>query len=250
MRFEFTIDEEMYTKSEILEKYDEWADALFNAGFSYSMSDLLKDLNVSRNWVNNELYPYVDTVKYTRRYIFEKFFNPHNIPRIDSQIYFNKNQINDFIKNNSTYSVQTRLVNAADYLNISEKELNYYMESFAIEYYSDPDDKDFCFKMNIPIADFKDWLNENYKLDLLKLDYTHRTLYETKKIDPIDFYSHKYKRVIANKHHYYNQELLYRDMFGSGAIKVSLGTKKTFFLVERIEPDENGEKRVKLAVPY
>ena len=232
MRFKFDVKE---PNKKIRNKlYYKWADSLYENGFTYRLDELMTDLCVSINWVHSILYPEVDSVRYTQKYMFEKLQKNYDeagepIPEGYSTICFNKDQIIDFIKSNSTYTRQTRLVELCDWLDISNDVLEKYMQEYQNIYKSLPK----CFYYNLPTETFNKWLKETYNVHIDMLQYKNRNIYAHEPVEPLNIFDPNYILIVANEHERNNQETLYREMICNGAIKVSLGTKKTFFMIEK-----------------
>lgn len=234
MRFKFVSNQSPNKDKQ----YYEWADKLYDNGFNYRLDQLMKDLNVSANWVNTVLYTEVDSVRYTSRYLFKKYektngaFSNHY-----STICFNKQQIIDFIKANSTYTRQTKIVDAAKYLNVSDEKFEQYMQEYQEyintnkEYINKKSSE--CFYRNVPTQKFNEWLSNTYDKSFYILNCRQRNQYVHEAVEPLNIFDSNYILIVANNHTKNNQEMLYRDMILKGAIKVMLGTKKTFFLVQK-----------------
>ena len=223
MRFYFDYNDKSLDglkKKQKYEKYRIWAEALWDAGMQYPLYKIKDDLNVSMNWINTILMPNINTVKYDTVFLIHKLGDDRESR---SSIYCNKQDIVEWIKANATFERQTIVKDFLVEYGITAKEYESLMQEIhektkMITYHNHI--------KNGPTIVKDAALNGNSK----------RSEHPWISISPVDIYD--YDIVPANSYysHFNSTEQLYRYAFYNGAIKVSIGDKKTLFLIEKNPP--------------
>ena len=219
MRYIFKCDEKDTKKKSVL--YYKWADNLYEQGYTYRMDQLMTDLGVSHNWVMLQIYPELNSVRYTKKYIRLK---EQELPDKYSTICFKKSDVIRLFKAQATYTRQTKVVDLVEYLNADREEF----EGYVKEFYKLHEEEN-------TLITFNEFIASKYSVELPDIEPTQRNMYAHVPVEPINIFDEDYIKIIANHHGYSNQESLYREMIVCGAIKVSFGTKKTLFL----QPKQN-----------
>lgn len=100
-----------YTKRKVgdTSTYKEWADALWKYGFDTPVLDVIELLGVSLSWINHTLLKNIDYVVYDSKWLYQKTSRT-------SLTYIRMTDLEKYIRENATFSVQTEVVDLAYYL--------------------------------------------------------------------------------------------------------------------------------------
>lgn len=210
--------------------YSDWLMHMYHTqGFTLSFEDIMILLNVSRSFINTELKPYIDYIKVSSKMsvLFAKRIAEENgIEEVSNfpSVYFNRKQLNKYLIDNCSFSIQTKVVDLADYVDYeaikqAEQKTNRKC-GFRFNKRTRQEEKSFGWIDKVILDELK--LKANNVIDN-KRSSLHFIAVEKQNVlrDDLVFQSRDYKHV----------ESCYRDMFRRGAIKINLGKRKTMFIV-------------------
>ena len=222
--------------------YQEWAKAVYNSGFNYSINDISEILDVSTNWIRTVLLMpenKVHYVVYNNSFIKKLIEEGKTTSRCN--LYLNLNSVGDYIKNKGKFEVQTEIIDLYSYLyNVNKNKAR-----IALKMYQDLFIKG-DFGTNKGTIPYKvlDYINENYYSTIKRrsLSFTKRSEVMWKEIKPFNIFEHGFY-LPKDK----TRETVYRQAFLKGDIKVTLGARKTIF----IKNNKNIEKmKMPMLIPY
>lgn len=204
--------------------YYEWANAMYNRGFNYCISDVISNLSVSLSWVKHTLLQEIPYVTYSYKYLYQKGFKTRVTTYIDIE------DLIQWIMQVAQFRRQTELVDLYSYLSLANKK----KADIALKMY-----KDIIKSSNIgynpgiiPDAVLL-YINKEYytNFEPKNLSCVKRTEVPWKEVEPFNIFERNYyfPNVATTA------ELVYRDAFMRGDIKVSIGNKKTIFVSSSIE---------------
>ena len=222
--------------------YQEWAKAVYNSGFNYSINDVSEILDVSTNWIRTVLLLPENKVHYV-------VYNSGFIKKLTEEgkttsrcnLYLNLDSVGDYIKNKGKFEVQTEIIDLYSYLYNANKN----KARIALKMYQDLFIKG-DFGTNKGTIPYKvlDYINENYYSTIKRrsLSFTRRGEVMWKEIKPFNIFEHDFY-LPKDK----TRETVYRQAFLKGDIKVTLGARKTIF----IKNNKNIEKmKMPMLIPY
>ena len=154
----------------------------------------------------------VDALKIERETVHSNILAYVEHKKVGTKIMVNKTSLSDWLMGNATFSRQTIIV--------PKSELEDYKSKFTAKHPND------IFKEN-PRKNKRSVLpfRTTKPFDVLEKAEQGKLLYP---------------QVLVREKKYNDTEALYRDMFSSGAIKIKLGQRKTFFYVPEDVPKDEG----------
>ena len=199
--------------------YYKWADAMFARGFDCSIETVMDILNVSLSWVKHTLLKEIPYVTYSYKYLYQKGFKSRVTTYIDME------DLIKWIMQVSQFRRQTELVDLYSYLSLANRK----KADIALKMY-----KDIVKSSNIG---YNPGIIPETVLQYINRE--HYTNFEPKNLSCIKRTDVAWKDVeqfnIFERNYYFpdvaaTAELVYRDAFMRGDIKVSIGNKKTVFV--------------------
>ena len=201
------------------DKYYQWADAMFKQGFDCSIENVMEILHVSLSFVEHTLLKQISYVTYSYKYLYQK--------GIKSRIttYINKEELAKWIMQNGRFQRQTELVDLYSYLSLANRKkadtaLKMYRQIF--------DSSNIDYRPGIIPNEVLKYVNSQFFTNFKpkNLSCTKRKQVVFTELEPFN---------IFEKHFYFSDEfptaeIVYRDAFMNGDIKVSIGNKKTIFV--------------------
>ena len=199
--------------------YYAWAEVMFNRGFNCSIETVMEILSVSLSWVKHTLLREIPYVTYSYKYLYQKGFKSRVTTYIDME------DLIKWIMQVSQFRRQTELVDLYSYLSLANKK----KADAALKTY-----KEIIRTSNIgynpgiiPDAVLL-YINKEYYINFepKNLSCVKRTKVPWTDVESFDIFERDYYFPdIAT-----TAELVYRDAFMRGDIKVSIGNKKTIFV--------------------
>ena len=216
--------------------YKAWADTMWARGFNTSQEEVMNLLSVSRNWVVFTLLNEIPYVTYSYKYLYQKGVKSRVTTYIDME------DLIQWIMQVGQFRRQTELVDLYSYLSLANKK----KADTALKMY-----KDIIKSSNIgynpgiiPDAVLL-YINKEYytNFEPKNLSCVKRTEVPWKEVKPFNIFEKNYcfPRYAATA------ELLYRDTFMNGDIKVSIGNKKTIFVSAGTN---NSKMKIPFLIPY
>lgn len=210
--------------------YKEWADATWNTGFNTSLKDVAVLLHVSERWIKENCFDYIHYVVYSYNYVLNKLGNVEK-----GLTYLSIDEIIDWIIKTGKFEQQMEMIDLYNYLYLANKQkagiiLKKYNEVFERL-------KEFYNKGTIPESIFliirKDF---NVHSDIIKnASCTDRNKYPWVSVDSFNIFEKEYYFPSEDKK---CAELVYRQAFLRGDIKVTLGKGKTIFIKNNNDIDK------------
>lgn len=201
------------------EKYNKWANTLWDRGLNCTIGEVAELLHVSEKWVNLNILEDIPYVIYTKNFIHEKKAGTAT-KRIC------RDDVVDWIMKFGKFECQTEVIDLYSYLaNKDKKKANkcykLYKEKFEQL-------GDFYNKGTIPENVFCVIRKEfNLHSDISKnIKVTDRAKYKWVKTQPINIFEYEY--YFANEEG--SAELYYRNALLNGDIKVTLGKGRVLFV--------------------
>ena len=199
--------------------YYAWAEAMFNRGFNCSIEIVMEILSVSLSWVKHTLLQEIPYVTYSYKYLYQKGFKSRVTTYIDMK------DLIKWIMQIGQFRRQTELVDLYSYLSLANKK-----------------------KADIALKAYKELIKSSFigynpgiipDAVLLYINKEYYTNYEPKNLSCVKRAKVSWVDVepfnIFERDYYFpniasTAELVYRDAFMRGDIKVSIGNKKTIFV--------------------
>lgn len=216
-------------------EYNAWAEALYKRGYNCSIDSVMKLLDVSLSWVRHTLLKEIHYVTYSYKYLFQKGIKSH------TTTYINMEELEKWVEEKGMFMRQTELIDLYSYISLADKKkANKILKSY----------KEMMEKSNIgynpgivPEKILKEVNNDFY------INFSPKNLSSTKRnnvkwtyIKPFNIFE---KQIYFPGHT--TDELLYRNAFMNGDIKVSLGNKKTIM----IKTNNNlSQMKMPFLIPY
>lgn len=204
--------------------YYKWADAMFNRGFDCSIETVMDILNVSLSWVKHTLLKEIPYVTYSYKYLYQKGFKSRVTTYIDME---------DLIKwtmQVSRFRRQTELVDLYSYLSLANKK----KADIALKMYKDViKSSNIGYNPGIIPEAVLQYINSEYytNFESKNLSCIKRSDVAWKEVEPFNVFERNYYFPdIAT-----TAELVYRDAFMNGDVKVSIGNKKTILVSSDID---------------
>lgn len=216
--------------------YYKWAEAMYNRGFNCSIETVMKILSVSLSWVKHTLLKEISYVTYSYKYLYQKGFKSRVTTYIDMD------DLIKWIMQVGQFRRQTELVDLYSYLSLANRK-----------------------KADIALKSYKDIIkNSNIGYNpgiipeavLIYINKEYYTNFEPKNLSCIKRKEVAWKDVepfnIFERDYYFPEiattaELVYRDVFMSGDIKISIGNKKTIFVKSNADTTK---MKMPFLIPY
>ena len=199
--------------------YYKWADAMFNRGFDCSIETVMDILNVSLSWVKHTLLKEIPYVTYSYKYLYQKGIKSRVTTYIDMQ------DLIQWIMQVSQFRRQTELVDLYSYLSLANKK----KADIALKMYKNIiKTSNIGYNPGIIPDTVLLYINKEYltNFEPKNLSCVKRKEVPWADVEPFDIFERDYYFPDVTT----TAELVYRDAFMRGDIKVSIGNKKTIFV--------------------
>lgn len=216
--------------------YYKWADAMYNRGFDCSIETVMELLNVSLSWVKHTLLKEIPYVTYSYKYLYQK--------GIKSRVttYIDMDDLIKWITQVAQFKRQTELVDIYSYLSLANKK----KADIALRMYKDIiKSSNIGYNPGIVPEAVLQYINREYytNFEPKNLSCVKRTDVVWKEVEPFNvFEKNYYFPDIAT-----TAELVYRDAFLNGDIKVTIGNKKTLFVSSHAKPEK---MKIPFLIPF
>lgn len=223
--------------------YDEWVKALIQSGYTLSIKDLEAILDVSDTWIRNTLLKEENRIhrvllddKYVQEGVKKGLFKDR------STLYMSLYDVGGYIATKGSFMAQTELIDLYSYLyNANKKKAREALKLYENEFVEGEFGNN---KGTIPQR-VLEYINKEYIINFKprNLRATKRTEVPWVDVEPFNIFETNYYFPKKNG----NRELIYRNAFLRGDIKVNLGARKTIL----IKNDKNIEKmKMPFLIPY
>lgn len=198
--------------------YVQWADRMWELGWSVPIKDVADMLNVSVSWVNHILLKEVHYTVYSNKYIYNKFKGAQSC-----LTYIRIEDLNEWIQKIGDFEVQTEIVDLYSYLGSSAKAreaLKIYQRDFKenLRYYNPG---------TLPVKT-RNYLDKNFYIygntTFRNLSCIRRRDVPFKPIEPFNIFERDLYFASSGN----NAETVYREAFLSGDIRVKICGKTIF----------------------
>ena len=216
--------------------YYKWADAMFNRGFDCSIETVMEILNVSLSWVKHMLLKEIPYVTYSYKYLYQKGFKSRVTTYIDME------DLIKWIMQVSRFRRQTELVDLYSYLSLANRK----KADVALKMYKDIiKSSNIGYNPGIVPDAVLQYINREYytNFEPKNLSCIKRTKVAWKDVEPFNLFERNYYFPDVAT----TAELVYRDAFMNGDIKVSIGNKKTIFVRSSTNV---GKMKMPFLIPY
>ena len=214
--------------------YDEWAKAVIKSGYTLSIKQLQAILDVSDTWIRNTLLAEENRI---HRVVFDDKYVQKGMEKGQfkdrSTLYMSLYDVGGYIANNGSFSAQTELIDLYSYLyNANKKKAREALKLYEDEFI----DGEFGNNKGTIPQRVLEYINKEFIINFKprNLRVTKRTEVPWVKVEPFNIFETKYYFPKKNG----NRELIYRNAFLRGDIKVNLGSRKTIL----IESDQDISK--------
>ena len=192
---------------------------MYNRGFNCSIETVMEILSVSLSWVKHTLLQEIPYVTYSYKYLYQKGFKSRVTTYIDMD------DLIKWIMQAGQFRRQTELVDLYSYLSLANKK----KADTALKMYKDIiKSSNIGYNPGIVPEAVLIYINKEYytNFEPKNLSCVKRTEVPWKEVEPFNIFerNYYYPRVATTA------ELIYRDAFMNGDIKVSIGNKKTIFV--------------------
>lgn len=209
--------------------YAPWANSMIKAGFNMSIRDVADLLNVSDSWIAHTLLFEINFVVYSAKFAWENFHTK-------CQTFIRREDLSDWIAKVGVFEVQTETVDLYSYLDPKNR-------SVVLKQYHEDFDENFNNRGTIPIKTLQ-YIDKNYysygSAKLKNLSCIKRKEVPYRMIEPFD---------ILNKDIYFltgTREIVYREAFLHGDVRVKIGTKTIFVRSNR----DTDDFKMPFVIPY
>jgi len=216
--------------------YYEWADAMFNRGFDCSIETVMEILNVSLSWVKHTLLKEIPYVTYSYKYLYQKGFKSRVTTYIDME------DLIKWIMQVSRFRRQTELVDLYSYLSLANRK----KADIALKMYKDIiKSSNIGYNPGIVPEAVLQYINSEYytNYEPKNLSCIKRTEVALKDVEPFNVFERNYYFPDVST----TAELVYRDAFMNGDIKISIGNKKTIFVSSGVDTNK---MKMPFLIPY
>lgn len=217
--------------------YNAWADTMWARGFNTSQEEVMNLLSVSRNWVIFTLLKEIHYVTYSYKYLYQK--------GIKSRVttYIDRTDLAKWIEQVGEFRRQTELVDLYSYLSLANKK----KADEALKMYKQIiRESNIGYNLGIVPERVLQYINRAYFINFKpkNLSCVKRRSEDVPWVDvePFDVFETGFYLPGEITH-----ELLYRDVFMNGDIKVSIGNKKTLFVSSHAKPEK---MKMPFLIPY
>lgn len=217
--------------------YYKWANAMYNRGFDYCISDVMSDLNVSLSWVKHTLLKEIHYVTYSYKYLYQK--------GIKSRVttYIDRADLALWIEQVGKFRRQTELIDLYSYLSLANKK----KADEALRMYKQIiKESNIGYNLGIVPERVLQCINNDFFIN-----FKPKNLSCVKRKDEdVPWVNVKPFNVFETGFYLPGEitdELLYRDVFMNGDIKVSIGNKKTLFVSSYAKPEK---MKIPFLIPY
>jgi len=219
--------------------YDEWAKAVIKSGYNLSIKQLQAILDVSDTWIRNTLLVednHIHRIIFDDKYVQEG--QKTGLFKDRSTLYMSLYDIGGYIATKGVFSAQTELIDLYSYLynankNKAREALKLYQNEFV--------DGEFGNNKGTIPQKVLDYINKEFIINFKpkNLRITRRTEVPWVNVKPVNIFEYEYYFPKKNG----NRELIYRNAFLRGDIKVNLGSRKTILI-------KNNKDISKMKMPF
>ncbi|MBQ6148530.1 MAG: hypothetical protein IJI83_03175 [Oscillospiraceae bacterium] len=216
--------------------YNTWANEMFRRGFNFSASDVMETLGVSASWINHVLLHEIPYVTYSAKFIQQKGITTREMT------YIMYEDLAQWIRQTGEFKRQTELVDLYSYLSLADKT----KAKKALDMYrSIIKASNIGYNPGIIPEAVLQYINKEYitNFEPKNLSCIRRSEVPWIDIEPFDFLEYRYILPKSGK----TQELVYRDAFMNGDIKVLLGSRKSFLVSSNTNKDR---MKMPWLIPY
>lgn len=214
--------------------YSEWANAIWKKGYTLPINEIPGLIGVSISWIKQTLLKEIDYVVYENKWIYKKTNNK-------CLTYTSLDNLSKFIMDHGTYEIQTEIIDLAYVLKPFPKEMNKCISLYKISLETYKNRGYYIGTMPNPVLKY---INKNFIAVGLMHNWSCKERSKVKwvEIEPFDIFEHKNRiYYCGSKQGYgcqmtpnnntegYVSELVYRDAFLNGDIKIKLGRQITIF---------------------
>lgn len=206
--------------------YDEWAKAVIKSGYTLSIKDLELILEVSDTWIRNTLLAeenHIHRVIFDDKYVQERIEKGQFKDK--STLYMSLYDVGGYIANKGKFSAQTELIDLYSYLyNANKTKAREALKLYQNEFI----DGEFGNNKGTIPQRVLEYINKEFIINFKpkNLRVTKRTDVPWVDVKPFNIFETDYYFPKKNG----NRELIYREAFLRGDIKVNLGSRKTILI--------------------
>lgn len=211
--------------------YNAWANALWQVGFNLSTKDLASRIGVSLSWINHTLLHEINYVVYSTKYVWQ-YHKRRDLT------YIREIDFIEWLMKVAKFDVQTEVIDLYSYIDnkkIANEIYAFYKKDFN-------DNKNFYNPGTLPPKTISMIESKcySYGIKLKNLSCTKRRLVPFVPVDPFNFLERDFYTVSGCA------ELVYREAFLRGDIKVKLGSK-TYFVRNKTNTENF---KIPFIIPY
>lgn len=215
--------------------YYKWADAIWAKGFDFCITDVMEILSVSLSWVKHTLLKEILYVNYSAKYLYQKGIKT----RVTTYIRYE--DLVEWIKQVAEFRRQTELIDLYSYLSLANRKKAdeaYKMYKNIIK------ESNIGYNPGIIPERVLQYINDAYFINFTpkNLSCVKRSEVPWINVEPLNIFEKQ--RYFPEE---YTAELIYRDAFMNGDIKVSIGNKKTIFIKNKNNIDK---MKMPFLIPY
>ena len=220
------------------DRYYEWADKLWNAGYNMSVQEVADKVGVSCSWIVNKWFSEIRHVNYSNKYIYNKTGKNEGLTRLSWE------EVKEFLVQVSTFEVQTEIIDLYSYLMCDKKNADLILKLYRKK------TKDHFYNVGVVPESVLNEINKHYitNLELKNLSpmanskMNSRSKLPWVSVPKFDFIESPNLFVIDS-----NREMKYRESFMRGDLRIKFGNKKLWYL--RNTKDVS-EYKIPFLIPY
>ena len=215
--------------------YYKWADAMWNKGFNYCISDAIQDLSVSLSWAKHTLLKEILYVNYSAKYLYQKGI------KMRVTTYIRYEDLVQWIEQVADFKRQTELIDLYSYLSLANRKKS---ENALKMYKTIIKESNIGYNPGIIPERVLQYINDVYFINFKpkNLSCVKRSEVEWKKVEPFCLFEYEYYFPEE-----YTAELIYRDAFMNGDTKINIGNKKTIFVRSNVKTEK---MKMPFLIPY
>lgn len=219
--------------------YNEWANKLWEVGYTMSVQELSKKLGISASWIVNKWLKEIRHVVYSRKFIYTKTGKEEGTSRVSWE------DVEDYLLNVCTFERQTEVIDLYSYLynadkKAAEKIYKAYKEKMKDDFYNlgiiPPSILSEIERHFITNVDLRNVSAGSSKIGKCRSSVPWKKVEKFNFIDDPNLY-------IPND----VGQTCYREAFMRGDIKIKLGNKKTWFVKNDIDLNK---MKMPFIIPY
>ncbi len=215
--------------------YYKWADAIWMKGFDFCITDVMEILSVSLSWVKHTLLKEILYVNYSAKYLCQKGIKT----RVTTYIRYE--DLVEWIEQVAMFRRQTELIDLYSYLSLANRKKAdeaYKMCKNIIK------ESNIGYNPGIIPERVLQYINDAYFINFApkNLSCVKRSEVPWVNVEPFNIFEKQ--RYFSEE---YTAELIYRNAFMNGDIKVSIGNKKTILIRTKNNIDK---MKMPFLIPY